>query len=83
MADLGVALIARFRNQGLGDQMVAYMLDWARQRGLRKVTLGVFATNKRAIHLYEKFGFTVEGILVQQHRIEEQYVDELLMSCFL
>lgn len=83
VADLGMALIAECRDQGIGSQMVAYMLDWARQTGLRKVTLGVFASNERAIHVYEKFGFTVEGVLAQQHRIGERYVDEILMARFL
>ena len=83
VADLGMALIAEFRDQGIGSQMVAYMLDWARQTGLRKVTLGVFASNERAIHVYQKFGFTVEGVLAQQHRIVEQYVDEIMLARFL
>ena len=51
--------------------MIAHMLDWARQKELRKVTLGVFASNKRAIHVYEKFGSAVEGVLAEQ-----QYVDD-------
>lgn len=83
VADLGMALIAEFRDQGIGSRMIAYMLDWAGQKGLRKVTLGVFASNARAIHVYEKFGFTVEGVLRQQHRIGEEYVDEILMARFL
>jgi len=83
VAELGMAIIAEFRDQGTGSQIVSYMLDWARQKELRKVTLGVFASNKRAIHVYEKFGFTVEGVLTQQHRVDEQYVDEIMMARFL
>jgi len=83
VADLGMAIIARYRNQGIGSQMLAYLLDWARRKGLHKVTLGVFANNKRAIHIYEKIGFTVEGVLRQQHRIGGHYVDEILMARFL
>jgi RimJ/RimL family protein N-acetyltransferase len=83
VADLGMALIAGFRDQGIGSRMIAYMLDWARQKGLRKVTLGVFASNKRAIHVYDKFGFAVEGVLAEQHCVGGQYVDEILMAKFL
>lgn len=83
VADLGMALIPGFRDQGIGSRMVTYMLHWARQKGLRKVTLGVFASNKRAIHVYEKFGFAVEGVLAEQHDVDGQYVDELLMAKFL
>lgn len=83
VADLGMALIAEVRNQGIGSQLIAYMLDWARHKELRKVTLGVFATNKRAIHVYEKFGFTVEGVRAEQHCLGGRYVDEILMAKFL
>jgi len=83
VADLGMALIAEYRNQGIGTRMIAYLLDWARYEGLHKVTLGVFASNQQAIHVYEKFGFIVEGVLREQHRIAGQYVDEILMARFL
>ena len=83
VADLGLALIAEYRNQGIGSQMLAYLLDWARHKGLHKVTLGVFASNLHAIHVYEKFGFTIEGVLRQQHRVGGEYVDEIVMAHFL
>ena len=50
---------------------------------MEKWPLGVFASNKRAIHGYEKFGFAVEGVLAEQHDVDGQYVDELLMAKFL
>ena len=83
VADLGMAIIAGFRNLHIGSRMIAYMLDWARQKRLHKITLGVLASNARAIHVYEKFGFVVEGVLAQQHRIGEQIIDKILMARFL
>jgi len=83
VADLGMALIIEYRNRGIGTQMITYLLDWTRCKGLHKITLGVFASNRQAIHVYEKFGFTVEGVLKEQHRIAGKYVDEILMARFL
>jgi RimJ/RimL family protein N-acetyltransferase len=41
--------------------MLAAVIGWARHRGAHKVLLEVWPTNARAIGLYEKFGFVVEG----------------------
>ena len=83
VADLGIAIIAEYRNRGIGSRMIACLLDWARHKELRKVTLGVFASNLQAIHVYQKFGFTIEGVLRQQHRVGGEYVDEIVMAHFL
>jgi len=83
VADLGIAIIAEYRNRGIGSRMIACLLDWARHKGLQKVTLGVFASNLQAIHIYRKFGFMIEGVLRQQHRVGGEYVDEIVMAHFL
>lgn len=36
-------------------------IDWARSRGLHKLTLGVFPHNEAATALYRKFEFAEEG----------------------
>jgi RimJ/RimL family protein N-acetyltransferase len=40
---------------------VAEAVEWARARGLHKLTLTVFPHNEAAIALYPKFGFVEEG----------------------
>jgi N-acetylglutamate synthase len=45
------------RNKGYGTQLVAAMLDWARQNGARHAYLQVVNTNQVAHHLYTKLGF--------------------------
>jgi N-acetylglutamate synthase len=45
------------RNKGYGTQLVAAMLDHARQNGARRAYLQVVNTNQAALHLYAKFGF--------------------------
>jgi GNAT superfamily N-acetyltransferase len=46
------------RKKGLGTQLLASALRWARISGAKSAWLQVVSTNLPAIALYEKFGFT-------------------------
>ena len=52
-----------YQNRGLGSALMPQVLDLARRLGRKRVVLsgGVQATNHRAIHFYEKFGFRKVG----------------------
>ena len=56
---------------------------WARDRGVEKVLLSVYAHNTAAIALYRKFGFVDEGRLARHSRKSYGYEDEILMSAWL
>ena len=47
---------------------------------LRRLELEVFVDNEPAIRLYEKFGFTIEGTLVDFAFRDGQYVDTYMMA---
>lgn len=80
---LGMVILKEFREIGIGTAMMDYMMRWAGQEQLEKISLSVFSTNKRAIRLYQKFGFELEGTIKRQYKIEGKYVDELFMRKFL
>jgi len=66
--ELGMMVADGWRGRGVGTALVAAAIDWARERGLHKVTLGVFPHNDAAIALYRKFGFVEEGRLTNHIR---------------
>lgn len=82
-ASLGIALRKDLRGVGLGTEMMRAGIDWARTVGIRKLTLGVFSTNRAAIGLYRKLGFRAEGRLRGQAIIRGRLVDELLMALWM
>ncbi len=82
-ADLGLSLLPEFRGLGLGRAMMEAGLEWARGVGVRKVKLGVFATNERAIALYRRLGFVEEARLRGEAILDGKPVDELLMVLWL
>jgi len=82
-AELGLAITKEFRGLGVGKALIKEMLSYAEKKGVEKVWLSVFSTNNAAIRLYQKFGFVVEGVRKKQFKINNTYVDELLMAKFL
>jgi ribosomal protein S18 acetylase RimI-like enzyme len=78
-----LAVAPSARNRGVGNLLVAGLIDEAQRRGARKLGLRALSTNDRAIRLYEKHGFTLEGRLREEIRLPDgSYVDDLWFSLF-
>lgn len=83
-AALGITIDPPWRNQGIGTALMRHAVEWARSTGiLTRIQLFVFARNAAAIHLYEKFGFQVEGRRRRAIRKDGEYLDDLLMALLL
>jgi ribosomal protein S18 acetylase RimI-like enzyme len=83
VANLGVAVVKAYRDLGIGRALMERALAWMKGRGVEKATLEVFSTNSRAITLYRKMGFEVEGVRRRQYKIRATYVDDVLMAKWL
>jgi len=57
-----IALHPSFRGAGLGTKMMNYLFDRIAENGARYIILEVRPSNTTALHLYEKFGFSVLGV---------------------
>ena len=79
---LSICIAADWRDVGVGTELVAAAQRWIRERGLRKLSLGVFPDNERAIAVYEKRGFVREGLRRMQYRSGDRFRDEVLMAWF-
>jgi RimJ/RimL family protein N-acetyltransferase len=66
--EIGMAVAREWRGRGVGSALLAAGIDWARARGLHKLSLSVFAHNAAAIALYRKLGFVDEGRRVKHYR---------------
>lgn len=84
-AEFGITVHDDYQNLGLGNQLTAYMIEIARSLGVKKIDLMVVAHNERAINVYKKHGFVVEGHLKMNHynKILNQYCDEYKMGLIL
>jgi RimJ/RimL family protein N-acetyltransferase len=77
----GMLIRNNYRGLGIGKMLLQVLLDWAEKNPLiEKVSLGVFATNHRAISLYKKMGFIEEGRKINEFKFDDnEYVDDILM----
>jgi L-amino acid N-acyltransferase YncA len=66
--ELGMLVDRSWRGRGAGLALVAAAIEWARDQGLHKLCLEVFAHNAAGIGLYRKCGFAEEGRRAQQYR---------------
>jgi RimJ/RimL family protein N-acetyltransferase len=69
------------RNRGLGTESVRLIVGYGfEQLALHRIALEVYAFNPRARHVYDKVGFVAEGVLRDELRWEDQWVDATAMS---
>lgn len=62
--------------KGTGSRMEFLALDYAfGPLGLHKLECEVLAFNSAVIGLHQKFGFLVEGVLRQHHKVGDEFVD--------
>jgi L-phenylalanine/L-methionine N-acetyltransferase len=77
----GMAVHDDYQGRGIGTALMAAMIDLADNwLGLRRLELEVWADNDPAIHLYNKFGFEVEGTGRQFAYRAGELVDALYMA---
>lgn len=77
---LGMGVIDGFRGKGIGIALMRATLAQAKQAGFTRVELTVREDNLRAKALYEKVGFTVEGVKRKAALFDGKYYDLILMS---
>jgi RimJ/RimL family protein N-acetyltransferase len=77
---LGIVVKSGFRNLSIGTEMIRTLEEQSVTLGLKVLTLQVFATNKRAIHVYENVGFVQTGRIPKKHFRHGQYIDEIIMT---
>ena len=76
----GLAVDPAHQGQGFGRLLLEAAVAEARARDARRLTLRVLSPNASARGLYAAVGFTVEGVQKEHFRLEDAYVDDILMA---
>lgn len=70
-ATLGITIISEYWGMGIGRKLMETGIKWAKENGITRVELKVDTTNYRALSLYLKLGFEVEGTLKNDKRLSD------------
>lgn len=82
-AEVGICVLREFWGCGMGGALLKRAMDWADHSGIRKLQLSVLETNHKAIRLYRRNGFEIEGVLKQDKRLSDgRYYDTIVMGRF-
>ena len=81
--ELGMGVHPLYRGLGIGQQLIGRTIQRAKESGLVRIELEVFASNVSAIKLYEKIGFITEGIKKKARWIDGNFDDIIEMVLFV
>lgn len=78
---IGIMVHKDYQGRGIGKKLMATVIDlsdnWLM---LKRLELGVFIDNERALSLYKSFGFEIEGTKKCSAIRNGEYVDEYIMG---
>ena len=59
--DLSITVLKNYWGNKIGEKLIDYAIDYCKLNSIKKIELTVRIDNERAIKLYKKFGFEIEG----------------------
>lgn len=84
VASFGMGVHDAWQGKGVGSALVAAAIDFAgRWLNVSRMELSVFADNETAVHLYQKFGYEIEGRQRNYAFRDGAYADVYNMAKFL
>jgi len=81
---IGIVIKKEYWGLQLGNSLMEYLIEWAKQNNItRKIQLTCNEDNTKAIRLYKKLGFEIEGIIKEDTFIDGRYNHTVIMGLFL
>ncbi|WP_210607958.1 GNAT family N-acetyltransferase [Priestia flexa] len=81
IAVLGISIHEKYHGKGIGGALIDSLLDIAdNYLGLIRIEIEVNVSNEKAMKLYKKKGFQVEGQLKKAHFYAGEYHDVFIMG---
>jgi ribosomal-protein-alanine N-acetyltransferase len=80
---LAIGIAEAFTGQGIGKRLMDALESWARDTGVKRLDLRVMVQNTRAISLYQRCGFAIEGRIRGEFLVDGELVDAYVMGKIL
>ena len=83
-SDVSISVKKEYWGNGIGSAVMEELIRFAREHDkIKNISLGVKASNHRAIAMYEKFGFKKVGLHKDYFNVEGNFDDEILMDLYI
>lgn len=82
--ELGIVVARKYQGQGIGTELIRQLIEWAKGNGITtRISLDTRADNVKAVELYMKFGFIVEGCRKNATLLDGKYYDIYVMGMMI
>lgn len=82
--DLAISIQKQYWGLGIGKRLIDISMCWAKENNIEKIILKVDTSNHRAVALYGKLGFEVEGRLLRDKYLSDgSYRNSYLMGLMI
>ncbi|HPN81424.1 MAG TPA: GNAT family N-acetyltransferase, partial [bacterium] len=62
------------------QKLMNRLFSWAKRQGIKRIELEVWSNNRPGLAFYERLGFKPEGIRKKAYRVNNRFVNGILMS---
>lgn len=78
--EFGVSVLKEYWGNGIAYELISLLIKWAKENRITKINLTVREDNEKAINLYKKLGFEIEGLIRRRFYINGKYYDSHQMG---
>jgi L-amino acid N-acyltransferase YncA len=83
VADFSIYVAREARGAGIGQALLAALIECAQGLGYHKLVLAAFPQNAAGMRLYTRFGFRQVGVYREQGLLDGRWVDVVIMERLL
>ena len=83
VADFSVYVGRDWRGRGVGHRLLEALIARGRELGYHKLVLAAFPFNAAGVALYRRLGFVEVGVYREQGRLDDKWVDVVVMERML
>ncbi|OBZ15061.1 GCN5 family acetyltransferase [Bacillus sp. FJAT-27264] len=78
-----IGILRQYQGLGIGSGLFREVDSWAVENEIVRLELTVMTHNDKAVALYQKSGYSIEGTKLKSLKVDGQWVDEYYMSKLL
>jgi RimJ/RimL family protein N-acetyltransferase len=83
-SDVSISVKKEYWGNGIGSAVMEELISFAKEHDtIKNISLGVKASNHKAIAMYEKFGFKKVGVHKDYFNVDSNFDDEILMDLYI